>query len=108
HRNNMNADDRGTMNKTRRKFIKNAGAVGAIAATGGLNVASASSKKGSSEAPRSLPELHCVVTGRNKAGKSVIVSKDAVSPMTVALAPGYEFYRLWGSDSVPVLPSDGT
>ena len=53
-------------------------------------------------------EIHCVVTGQNKSGKSVIVSDTRVKPVTLALLPGYEFHRLWGSDSVPQLPSDGT
>ena len=96
------------MSKTRRNFIKSAGAVGAVAALGGLDVARASPKRRSAEAPCTVPELHCIVTGRNKAGKSVIVSKDTVNAVRAALAPGYEFTRLWGSDSVPALPSDGT
>jgi len=29
-------------------------------------------------------------------------------PVTLSLFPGYEFHRLWGNDSVPELPSDGT
>jgi len=53
-------------------------------------------------------EIHCVVTGQNSSGKSVIVSDTAVKPLTLSLLPGYEFHRLWGSDSVPELPSDGT
>jgi mannose-6-phosphate isomerase-like protein (cupin superfamily) len=53
-------------------------------------------------------DIRCVVTGRNKSGKSVIVSNDPVKPASVALLPGYEFHRLWGSDSTPELPSDGT
>jgi mannose-6-phosphate isomerase-like protein (cupin superfamily) len=35
------------------------------------------------------------------------VSHAPVSPITVALMPGFEFYPLWGDDSHPVLPSDG-
>jgi hypothetical protein len=54
------------------------------------------------------PKIRCVVTGRNKAGKSIIVSNAPAKPLTVALFPGSQFYRLWGSDSIPVLPSDGT
>ena len=96
------------MSKTRRNFIKNAGAVGAATALGTLDVASASATKPGNEPRCIAPQLHCIVTGRNKAGKSVIVSKDAVNAVSAALAPGYEFYRLWGSDSVPALPSDGT
>ncbi len=96
------------MSKTRRNFIKSAGAAGAVAALGGLGVARASASKRGSAAPCAVPQLHCIETGKNKAGKSVIVSKDAVHAVRAALAPGYEFYRLWGSDSAPALPSDGT
>src|SRR5260370_14335913 len=95
---------------TRRHFIQSAGALGAAAAAGGLSEASASPQQldsGRSEL-RKAPEIHCVVTGRNKAGKSVIVSSAPAKPVTVALFPGYQFYRLWGSDSVPALPSDAT
>lgn len=31
-----------------------------------------------------------------------------IKPVSLALLPGYEFHRIWGSDSVPELPSDGT
>ena len=31
-----------------------------------------------------------------------------IKPVSLALLPGYEFHRLWGSDSIPELPSDGT
>ena len=53
-------------------------------------------------------DIHCVVTGQNESGKSVIVRNTPVRPVSLALLPGYEFHRLWGSDSVPELPSDGT
>ncbi len=53
-------------------------------------------------------EIRCVVTGKDKSGKSVIVRNTPANPVTVAALPGYEFRRLWGSDSVPELPSDGT
>jgi hypothetical protein len=94
----------------RRHFIKSAGALGAAAAAGGVSEASASPERRGSERTKPLkaPEIHCVVTGRNKAGKSVIVSNAPAKPVTVALFPGYQFYRLWGSDSIPALPSDGT
>jgi hypothetical protein len=52
--------------------------------------------------------IHCVVTGQNESGKSVIVRKTSVEPVTLALLPGYEFHRIWGSDSIPKLSSDGT
>ncbi|HEV2495701.1 MAG TPA: cupin domain-containing protein [Terriglobia bacterium] len=98
------------MRGTRRHFIRSAGALGAVAAAGGWNEASASQQPRASEgcAPLKAPEIHCVVTGRNKAGKSVIVSNAPAKPVTVALFPGYQFYRLWGSDSAPALPADGT
>ena len=95
------------MSKSRRNFIKSSGAVGAVAALSGLNGTNASAK-GGGKVSGTKPEPRCIVTGRNKAGKSVIVSKDAATAVTAALAPGYEFYRVWGSDSKPVLPSDGT
>jgi mannose-6-phosphate isomerase-like protein (cupin superfamily) len=53
-------------------------------------------------------DIHCVVTGQNESGKSVIMRNTPVKPVTLALFPGYEFHRLWGSDCVPALPSDGT
>lgn len=53
-------------------------------------------------------DIRCVVTGQNKSGKSVVVRDTPVKPVTLALLPGYEFHRLWGSDSVTELPSDGT
>jgi TAT (twin-arginine translocation) pathway signal sequence len=95
---------------TRRHFIKSAGALGAVAVAGGLSQASASPPQRDIERsePLKTPEIHCVVTGRNKAGKSVIVSNAPAKPVTVALFPGYQFYRLWGSDSIPALPADGT
>jgi mannose-6-phosphate isomerase-like protein (cupin superfamily) len=94
---------------TRRTFIKSAGVIGALAA-GGFKVASASSPE-SAKKHRTADgerELHCVVTGQSKSGKSTVVSHAPLKPVTVALMPGYEFYRFWGSDTVPTLPSDGT
>jgi len=98
------------VSKTRRAFIKSAGALGALAATQGLNVASASSKKPTgNDCAATIPkELHCVVTGRDKSGKSIIVSDAPAKAITVAMLPGREFYRLWGSDAMVTLPSDGT
>jgi mannose-6-phosphate isomerase-like protein (cupin superfamily) len=53
-------------------------------------------------------DIRCVVTGQTSSGKSVIVRDTFVKPLTLSLLPGYEFHRLWGSDSTPQLPSDGT
>ena len=52
--------------------------------------------------------IRCVVTGQTESGKSVIIRDAPCEPVTLSLLPGFEFHRLWGSDSVPRLPSDGT
>jgi hypothetical protein len=48
-----------------------------------------------------------VVTGERADGKSVLVSDQRVSPITVSAFPGTEFYRLWGSDEIVRLPTLG-
>lgn len=48
--------------------------------------------------------IRCVITGHDGSGKSVIARDEPVAPKSVL---GYEFHRLWGSDSQPHLPSDG-
>lgn len=53
-------------------------------------------------------EIRCVVTGCDASGKSVFVRDERVQPVTLALLPGYEFHRVWGSDAKVNLPSDGT
>jgi hypothetical protein len=82
--------------RTRRQFIKCAGTLGAVAAAAKLSEATVSPQRPDSKRsePLRVSEIHCVVTGRNKAGKSVIVSNAAANPVTVALLPGYQFYRL--------------
>ena len=52
-------------------------------------------------------DIYCVVTGQNASGKSVIKRSTHIKPVSLALFPGYEFHRIWGSDSIPELPSDG-
>lgn len=52
--------------------------------------------------------IRCVVTGQTGSGKSVFVRDAPVEPVTLALLPGFEFHRIWGSESAPELPSDGT
>ena len=52
-------------------------------------------------------DIRCVVTGQSETGKSVFVRDSPVAPVTLSLYPGFEFHRLWGSDSVPELPSNG-
>src|ERR1035441_10584026 len=53
-------------------------------------------------------DIRCVVTGQDTSGKSVFVRDAPVAPVTRALLPGFEFHRLWGSESVVQLPSNGT
>lgn len=48
-----------------------------------------------------------VVTGRSSAGRSVIANDEKVEPITVALLPGSEFHRIWGSDEAVKLPATG-
>jgi mannose-6-phosphate isomerase-like protein (cupin superfamily) len=53
-------------------------------------------------------KIRRVVTGHGVNGKSRVASDEMVEPVTVALAPGMEFHRLWGSDSAPAYPDDGS
>src|SRR5215469_10201203 len=55
-----------------------------------------------------LMNIRCVVTGRDSSGKSIFAKDASVAPITLDHLPGLEFHRLWGSDSTPQLPSDGT
>lgn len=49
-----------------------------------------------------------VVTGQVDGGKSVFVSDEEVEPITLSISPGAEYHRLWGSDEIPALPTDGS
>jgi len=49
-----------------------------------------------------------VVTGHDADGNAVFVSDELVAPVTLALLPGSEFHRLWGSDSTLTFPDDGS
>jgi mannose-6-phosphate isomerase-like protein (cupin superfamily) len=49
-----------------------------------------------------------VVTGQVDGGKSVFVSDEEVEPVTLAISPGAEYHRLWASDEIPQLPTDGS
>jgi mannose-6-phosphate isomerase-like protein (cupin superfamily) len=53
-------------------------------------------------------KIRCVVTGRDASGKSIVAKDTAMEPVRLGLLPGFEFHRLWGSDAMPTLPSDGT
>ena len=97
------------MSKTRRTFLRSAGVITAAAA-GGLNVTSASPKDRRREQGTAAAEeqVQCVVTGKTASGKSTVVSHGALKPVTVGMLPGVEFYRIWGSDTMVALPSDGS
>jgi hypothetical protein len=49
-----------------------------------------------------------VVTGHDANGKAVFASDAEVEPITLALLPGAEFHRLWGSDRPRRFPDDGS
>jgi mannose-6-phosphate isomerase-like protein (cupin superfamily) len=48
-----------------------------------------------------------VVTGQGTDGKAIIVGDELIDPLTVALAPGAEFFPIWGADTPPRLPHSG-
>src|SRR5689334_18955893 len=53
--------------------------------------------------------LRCVVTGQQADGKSVFVADGIRKSLDLALMPPEtQFLRLWGADSTPALPTDGT
>jgi mannose-6-phosphate isomerase-like protein (cupin superfamily) len=52
-------------------------------------------------------QVRRIVTGHTPQGKSVFVSDEKVEPITLGLLPGAEFHRVWGSDQVVALPTDG-
>lgn len=49
-----------------------------------------------------------VVTGHDDQGRAVFASDEVVEPVTSAIVPGYEFFRLWGSDETCRFPGDGS
>jgi len=53
-------------------------------------------------------DVRRVVTGHDSNDKAVFVSDERVAPVTLALLPGSEFHRLWGGDSAPRFPDDGS
>ena len=53
-------------------------------------------------------DVRRVVTGHDRAGKAVFVSDERVPPLTPKLLPGSEFHRLWGADTAPHFPDDGS
>ncbi len=53
-------------------------------------------------------KIRRVVTGHTPDGKATVASDTRVDPVTAALLPGIEFYQLWGADSAPIFPDDGS
>jgi mannose-6-phosphate isomerase-like protein (cupin superfamily) len=49
-----------------------------------------------------------VVTGQTADGTSVFVSDEEVEPVVLSSVVGPSFHRVWGSDGMPQLPTDGT
>lgn len=49
-----------------------------------------------------------IATGHNVTGRATIASDTNVDAITVGLAPGWEFHRLWGADEVVSFPDDGS
>ena len=49
-----------------------------------------------------------VVTGHDGDGKAVVASDEVVDPITSSIVPGYEFFRLWGSDETCRFPDPGS
>ena len=53
-------------------------------------------------------KIRRVVTGHTPDGKAVVASDTEVDPITVSLLPGMEFHRLWGANTAPTFPDDGS
>jgi mannose-6-phosphate isomerase-like protein (cupin superfamily) len=53
-------------------------------------------------------DIRRVVTGHDAAGKAIVVDDQMVAPVTSTLAPGTEFHRMWGADSIRRFPDDGS
>jgi hypothetical protein len=52
-------------------------------------------------------QVRRVVTGHTPDGKAVFASDTRVEGITVTMAPGVEFHRLWGGDTPPTFPDSG-
>jgi hypothetical protein len=55
-----------------------------------------------------LRTIRRVVTGQAKDGKTVIASDTEVLAIKPPLLPDATFFDLWGANSLPTLPNDGT
>jgi mannose-6-phosphate isomerase-like protein (cupin superfamily) len=52
-------------------------------------------------------QVRRVVTGSTPSGAAVVID-DHVDPITVGLAPGIQWHRIWGSDAPAALPAPGS
>jgi hypothetical protein len=48
-----------------------------------------------------------VVVGERN-GQAVVASDERLTPITIGMMPGAEFYGIWGEDGAGSVPSDGT
>ena len=89
--------ERQLQTRTRRSFV-GAGIATALAAC-------ARSSDASLPRSESIANLRRVVTGRNRAGKSVVV-QNGVSPriVTTETLPGLALVEVWATDKIPQLP----
>lgn len=53
-------------------------------------------------------QVRRVVTGHTSDGKATLASDTNVEAITVDLAPGWDFHRLWGADEPVTFPDDGS
>src|SRR5689334_15211381 len=53
-------------------------------------------------------DVRRVVTGHDAAGKAVFVSDEAIAPVAPSVLTGSEFHQLWGADTMPHFPDDGS
>jgi mannose-6-phosphate isomerase-like protein (cupin superfamily) len=53
-------------------------------------------------------DIRRVVTGHDEKGKSIFVSDEPLTPVTLSALPGAEFHKVWGGDEAPTFPDGGS
>ena len=53
-------------------------------------------------------QVRRVVTGHTPDGKATVASDTKVDAITIDIAPGSEYHRLWGADETVTFPDDGS
>lgn len=53
-------------------------------------------------------DVRRVVTGHDPAGRAVFVSDEPVAALELSLFPEWAFHTIWGADTTPAFPDDGT